>query len=139
VGYFWDVFRQKFGATVASDAAAPLLNGGPRGQRVTTGRAQEALAEYRGGPRPPAVAREYDSIESRTVAGLASSWLLYRWGMRRQMLQVDVTRDLMWLAPGDVVRITESGVTRRSQIWRVEMRTVAPSGVGSLVLESVVS
>lgn len=141
VGYVWDVFRGAYRSSVVSDPTAPLTSGGARGQRVATGRGLAALADY-GRPREgryPVVAREYDSIESRTVAGIASTWLLYRYGMRRQGLALDASGEYGWMRPGCVFRATETGVTRRSQVWRVEMLTLSPAGDARIVAESVPS
>ena len=115
-------------------------------RRVPTGRAQRSYMSWqddrgvRRADQCPSLDLDVDTVETIGLSrGLLAGWLLYRWGMRRHRMTLEIDGTLRWLEPGDIIRVTQTGVTFPSQMWRVEGLRLDGRGQGQLFLEGVIS
>lgn len=138
LAYDYDIHRGAHRGSLQHDATR-TGEGGPIDSWVATGRAVQAAHEWQGDEGEPAPVAELATlcIGERLAAGLVTTWAIYSFGTRRQMLKIEVGRSLFWCAPGTILRITETGATASAQIWRVERRSISAIGVGALWLETV--
>lgn len=122
--YDWHAPKEAFRATLENNGEV-------------TGRALDAERAWGSNGEPPTQEVETSVIESQTSAGLISTYLVWRDGYARMTMTLEIGQELFWLSPGMVVRVTETGSTWRSALWRIEQRTVSAVGRGRLVLESL--
>ena len=115
------------------------------GQRRSCGRVQAAYHDWRPVTSPrtpdamPSVSLDLDTVETDHGAELASLWVLCGRGFRQIVTRLEADASVRWLEPGDVVRVTQTGVTRESQLWRIESIRLDGQGKCQLLLESIVS
>jgi len=142
LSYWWDIKQQTHTKDILQDGGRDRRGPNiPTDGWLATGRTVQAYHDWQSTlscqERPPRLDVEVSELEIRLAAGIASSWILYGVGHWRQGMRLDIGKPLFWMKPGTIARISETGGTMPSQIWRVEQRIISPSGVGSLVLESV--
>lgn len=135
ISYRWMVHDQRHTRTIAQDPTRePRVNPTTGPPWLNTGRALEALAEASG---EGLWSGRCNVVEFAQEAGVLMSWLLYALGVRRWTMTALFPADMAWLRVGDIVRVTESDVTRSSQIWRVEAIARSPGAPLRVVLVTV--
>lgn len=98
-------------------------------------RAYDAWNNWRDGLARPRLQREFDTLETSPGVELAAQWMLYRSGVRAQMMTVDVDATWRWLEPGMAIRVTQTGAVKADSWWWIEGITFGADGKGELLLE----
>ena len=143
--YAWSIPRDNYRRSIVQggrpEDGSPLL-----ATELRTGRSIDTASRWRSltaARDVPTLEVESDAYETRTAAGLVSTWVVYGAGYRRRVLKIEIGQEWFWLEPGMVVDAHQSGSLQtegddRAVRFRVEMRSMRPSGVGSLVLSEVI-
>lgn len=98
-------------------------------------RAYDAWNNWRDGLTRPRLQREFDTLETSPGVELAAQWMLYRSGVRAQMMTVDIDATWRWLEPGMAIRVTQTGAIKSDAWWWIEGVTFGADGKGELLLE----